>query len=251
MKSFKIFLPLLVSCLLLSCSSNPERKGITVFCAASLTPVMEQIKEDWEHKHAEKIIINSASTGTLARQISFGAEADIFISANQQWISYLSKDSVLAGSPTVVATNRLAIVAKDKELPKKEFAEGVALIMEHGGKVSIANPEHVPLGMYSMQTLIHFEAEQRLQSRVVLGKDARSTLRIVEMGEAAFGLVYLSDALSTTKVALVAIAPDSLHEKITYQGVLINSYSEKSAQFLTYLSAEETQRFWQSNGFNQ
>ena len=87
LRLFIIFFLLIAS---LSCIDQKEKESkVTVFCAASLSPVLEQIKQKWEKEYGEKIIINTASSGTLARQIENGAKADIYLSANEDWMKYL------------------------------------------------------------------------------------------------------------------------------------------------------------------
>ena len=100
----------LLSFALVSCGSKKSsEEGIKIFCAASLAPVIEQIKSQWENDHPQKIIINAASSGTLARQIENGAQADIFLSANHDWMDYLISSMNLKNHPEIIASNRLAV----------------------------------------------------------------------------------------------------------------------------------------------
>ena len=225
---------------------------ITVFCAASLTPVLEQIKTDWEKEHPEKVVINSASSGTLARQIEYGAQADIFLSANHEWMAYVLNATANSNTSQSFARNKLALIAgQDANIDSADFQSSVKILREGSGKVALGDPGHVPLGKYTKQTLEFYGIFESLQSRAILTKDARSTLRLVELGEADLGLVYITDALSSDQVKIVAVAPETSHEQIAYEAVLINDSNPSAKQFLHFLTSEKAALTWTRNGFNR
>jgi molybdate transport system substrate-binding protein len=251
--TFRVCTIYLLVCLATSCE-NQKKSGdeVTVFCAASLTPVLQQIKTDWEKEHPEKIIINSASSGTLARQIEYGARADIFLSANHDWMAYVLNATDNSNTSKTIAKNSLAlIVNQDTNIDSADFQSSIEILLDVSEKITLGDPGHVPLGKYTKQALDFYGIYESIQTRVIRAKDARSTLRLVELGEAVFGLVYLTDAIASDQVKIIAIAPDACHEQIAYEAVLINESSPAAQQFLLYLSSEQAKGTWISNGFYQ
>jgi molybdate transport system substrate-binding protein len=250
---FRVFTLYLLAIVFTACENQKKSSDeITVFCAASLTPVLEQIKTDWEKEHPSKVIINSASSGTLARQIEYGAQADIFLSANHDWMAYILDATANSNTPKTIAKNRLAlIVGQDIKIDSANFESSIKLLQEDYGKIALADPGHVPLGKYTRQTLDFYGIFESVQPPAILAKDARSTLRLVELGEAAFGLVYLTDAISSDKVKIIAIAPETSHEQIVYEAVLINESNAAAKQFLVFLSSGQVKATWVRNGFYQ
>lgn len=250
---FRVLTLYLLAILFGSCENQKKSSDeITVFCAASLTPVLEQIRTDWEKEHPEKIIINSASSGTLARQIEYGAQADIFLSANHDWMTYVLNATANSFTPETIAKNRLALISgQDRNIDSTEFQSSIELLLDGSEKIALGDPGHVPLGKYTKQALDFCGIYNSIQSRAILAKDARSTLRLVELGEAVFGLVYLTDAMASDQVKIIAIAPETSHEQIIYEAVLIHESSHAAQRFLLYLSSDQAKDTWIRNGFYQ
>ena len=219
-----------------------------VFCASSLMPVMEHMKDKWEIDHAEKIIINSASSGILARQIENGAQADIFLSANQDWMNYLVQRNKLEYLPKTIASNSLAVVAPiESGMDSVDFID--LKLSEQKGNYSIADPGHVPLGKYTKESMEYYNIYNLLTTRLILTKDARSTLRLVELGEVFLGFVYLSDARLSTKTRIISVIPRESHQTISYQAIIVNESKPVSANFLDFLSSDENIHIWKKMGF--
>ena len=234
-----------------SCGGKKTHENeIVVFCAASLSPVMEKIKVKWEDGHQEKIIINAASSGILARQIENGAQADIFLSANLDWMDYLIKTTSIKNVPKSVASNRLAIVIPfDAELDSIGFKKLILVLLNQKGKISMGDPGHVPLGKYTKESMDFYNMYNELSFGLIKTKDARNTLMLVELGEAAFGFVYLSDALTSKKIRIVAVIPKESHQAIDYQAIHINDENPGTKAFFEYISSLETKGIWAGMGF--
>ena len=213
---------------------------------------MEKIKVKWEKGHQEKIIINAASTGILARQIENGAQADIFLSANLDWMDYLIKTTSIKNVPKSVASNRLAIVAPfDAKINKMDFNEVLPALLNQNGKISIGDPGHVPLGKYTKESMDFYNMYSELSSGMIKTKDARNALMLVELGEASFGFVYLSDALTSKKVQIVAVIPQESHQPIVYQAIQLNDRNPGIKAFFEYISSVETKGIWAEMGFKE
>lgn len=250
----KALSPSVVLIIFLVCSctgSQTKDNEITIFCASSLTPVVEQLKLQWEKEHSEKIMISSASSGTLARQIENGAMADIFLSANEDWMSYLLTSMQLESDPTNIASNRLVVVAPSSSTLQCNTVQDLYAYIE-GKKYMIAmgDPAHVPLGKYTREVLEHSQALSENNRKLVLTKDARSALRLVELEEVDLGVVYRSDAIASTRVKTIFTIPEKYHTQISYQAVLLNPDKVVAKKFLTLLTSDENRDIWRESGFS-
>ena len=243
-------IPFLLVFVLVQCKPKQhDNEEITIFCASSLSPVLQQITKDWTENHNVSITINAASSGTLARQIEHGAPADIYLAANPMWMEYLMEAKELKKHAKSIAVNRLAIIVLQNSAYKTtDIKNALELLKNLDGKIAIADPGHVPLGKYSKQYLDYTKTFESLKSRLIYAKDARSTLRLVELGEAEIGIVYLSDAMTSDRVKIIAKIPEAFHEKIEYQGLLLNDAPHCKA-FFDLLNAPKNLNIWETNGF--
>jgi molybdate transport system substrate-binding protein len=237
--------------LLFSCSGSQTKEAeVTVFCASSLTPVVEQLKLQWEKEHDEKIMISSASSGTLARQIENGAQADVFLSANEDWMDYLISTMQLESSSEKIASNRLVVVAPSKSILQcNNIQDLFGLISGIENMIAIGDPAHVPLGKYTREVMEHHRMLLNNSSNLVLTKDARSALRLVELEEVDLGIVYRSDAIASTRVKTVFTIPEKYHTEISYQAILLNKENTGAKRFMSYLTSDENRTIWRENAF--
>lgn len=247
---------LLIFLIVLTVFSCNQQKGkentISVFCASSLAPVVSEIIEIWGKDHPDKVIINAASSGVLARQIEHGAQADIFISANSYWMDYLLEKYNSDRSPVSIASNKLAMVTSmEMHIDSMAFQDHIPTILKMDTKIAIGDPAHVPLGKYTMEMLEYFGIYQQLSPKFILTKDARSALRLVELGEAGLGFVFLTDALQSDKVRIVSIAPEQSHQKIVYEAVLLNSNDKAVKDFYHLIISDNVKDIWLKHGFNR
>ncbi|MCG8309316.1 MAG: molybdate ABC transporter substrate-binding protein [Cytophagales bacterium] len=236
--------------LFVSCKkSRPQNSSITVFCAASLSPVLHKIKGVWEKDHPEKIVINSSSSGTLARQIENGAQADLFLSANEEWTTYLQSSLKLKDRPVVVASNQLVVVTPlNSSIDSTDFGSFPDIAYRFKGKISSGNPGHVPLGKYFEQSMNYYHLFDLLSQRMIMTKDARSALRLVELGEADLGFIYQSDALTSDKVRIISRIPPESHDPVIYHAIHLNGRLSVQ-KFLGFLSSDELKYIWKAHGF--
>ena len=198
--------------------------------------------------------MNIASSGTLARQVENGAQADIFISANKKWLDYLVQNGKAdAESAKRIAGNEMVLVAPaSSKLEAFEFSEDTDLPNLFEGRLSIGDPAHVPAGIYAIQILENLHCKERLESRFLPAKDVRSALMVVELGEVDAGIVYKTDALKSGKVKILTVFPDSLHQPVGYYMALIKgSKNLRSLQLYKYLVSEKSHPVWEKYGFKQ
>ena len=238
--------------LFLSFCGNPNKpdKEITVFCAASLTNVIQEIKSDWEKEHDQKIVLNFASSGTLARQIEYGAKADIFLSANREWLEYIQKVNGIKSNSKPIAKNRLVVITgTNSGADSASFQQMLQSISTANQKIAIGDPGHVPLGKYTKNALEKLRIYQSLSSVFILAKDARNTLRLVELGEADYGIVYGTDAISSSNVKIIAEVPEENYDPISYEAILINQDKSSAGLFFENLASAESCKAWAKHGF--
>jgi len=228
--------------ILFSCHSPRDKKQqVTVFCAASLTDVFTDLKNDFEKENQVDIKLNLASSGTLARQIEQGAPADIFLSANKKWMDY-TEESGLTEKETIkeIAANSLVIV-----VPKNSVKDTIPFVspdfsQSFNGLLSIGDPAYVPAGTYAREAMENAGIFNSVKDRLLPAKDVRSALMVVEMGETEAGIVYKTDALKSEKVKIAGEIPENLHQAIKYTGAILKGHkSDLTAKFYTFITSEE------------
>lgn len=192
-----------------------EGKPILVFAAASLTEVLPQVGERFTADSGVPVRYSFAGSSTLARQIEQGAAADVFVSADVDWVAYLEAKRLLdPDSRRVFATNRLvAITPADADVTVEALTD---LPARFRGRLAIADPAHVPAGRYAMQALTALGVWDALAGRLAVAGDVRGALTYVERGACDLGVVYATDARMSRRVRTVAVFPDSLHDPIRY-----------------------------------
>ncbi|MEL6255845.1 MAG: molybdate ABC transporter substrate-binding protein [Bacteroidota bacterium] len=242
----------LISFLLLnSCSPTKKENVIRVFAAASLGEVLRELGEKFEQQKSIKLEFNFGSSGTLARQIAQGAKPDLYISANKSWADYLLEEHIfIEDKIEKIAQNRLVLIApKNKFQEKFEIDTSLSLVNILGKeRLSIGDPRHVPAGQYARQALIHFGLYKEAEPHILPGKDVRSALMVVEMEEAALGVVYRTDALRSKKVSILANFPQDSHEGIFYYAGLCNEGATVK-DFMSFLVSDKARTIWQGYGF--
>lgn len=242
--------------LFVSCgqSKKKEKKELELFCAASLTDVVSEISADFEKETGWKVRLNLASSGTLARQIEYGAEPSIFISANKKWLDYLDdQGKTIPETSKKVAANKMVLVAPaNSKIQPFVFTSEIKLPELFEGRISIGDPQHVPAGAYALQIFKNLNCEKELEPRFLPAKDVRSALMVVELGEVEAGVVYKTDALKSEKVKILTEFPDSLHNPVNYYMAIVKGReNENSLQLYKYIVSEKALPIWEKYGFIQ
>jgi molybdate transport system substrate-binding protein len=227
--------------------------SLTVFAAASLQNVMKEIGADYTKATGVPIAFNFAGSSTLAHQIVEGAPADLFISADPQWMDYAQSHGLVEGAGRVdLLTNHLALIAPKNSAVTLKIAPGFAIAKALGdGRLSMADPDAVPAGLYGKAALIKLGVWPQVEGRVAKGDNVRAALVFVAKGEAPLGIVYDTDAKIDPGVRIVDLFPDNSHPPILYPAAVI--VSPKSAQaraFLTYLQAPKARAMFGRYGFS-
>jgi molybdate transport system substrate-binding protein len=234
-------------------SSSLSQAPVRVFAAASLTDVLRTIGDRYAAAGHPAPVLNFAASSELARQIEQGAEADIFISADEAWMDYLAERNLIEpDTRTTLLANALVLIAPADRPIAVEIAKGMDLKSAlNGGKLAIANPDSVPAGRYAKQALEHFGAWAGVEAVTARAENVRSAMRFVEQGEAAAGVVYATDARAAGQaIVVVGTFPPESHTPITYPAALVAGKSgSEGRNFMAFLNSPEAKSEFESAGF--
>ncbi len=230
------------------CLAQPNT--LTVSAAASLKPVLSSLGTDFQKSHSNtKINFNFAGSGTLRAQIEAGAPVDLFIPADDANMNALARQNLVeAASRRVLAGNRLVLVVPlDSRLGIQSFRD---LKRTDIARVAIGAPG-VPAGDRAREVLARLGIRSQIEAKAVRGKDVRETLAQVETGNVDAGVVYRTDAQNSSRVKIVAMAPQGLHKPIRYPVALVQGAANRSLalRFLTFLGSSGARKKLKAAGF--
>lgn len=238
-----------------SCSNHEEGKtSLTVFAAASLREALEEFGEDFEARTGCELIFNFAGSNVLAQQIAAAPLADVYLSANQEWVDELvGRGLLVAESQIRFAYNQLAIIVHaSSAIDTLRPADLADLDFQ---LLAIANPKGVPAGRYAREYLKGVPSDdgssvwERVQNRIAPAIDVRAALALVESDPEVFGVVYRSDAIHSSKVRVVYRVQEG--PAISYHGALLPGAGDHAlaTKFLTELLHQPTQAMFEKHGF--
>ena len=232
-----------------------QADGITVFAAASLGDAMGDLAEAWEDETGHSVTLVLAGSSTLARQIDAGAPADLFLSANADWMEWLEdRARVFPGSRFDLASNRLVLITAVPEMASNQEVTTLTdfdAMLGADGRLAVALPEAVPAGIYAKAALTHLSHWDRVKDRLAPTDNARAALALVALGEAPLGVVYATDALAEPHVHIAGVFPTSAHPAIRYPAAMVadTEDADTSTAFLDWLKADAVQSILAMHGF--
>lgn len=227
-------------------------RSLTVFAAASLTDVLQEIGAAYTATGAEPVRFSFAGSGTLARQIEAGAPADVFVSADQQWMDYLQQRQLVdPATRRDVAGNTLVLVAPAGSDVTLAIAPGFELAAALGpkGRLATGDPDTIPAGRYARAALQQLGVWDTVASRVVPTDSVRAALNFVVRGEAALGVVYATDIPGVQRVRQIARFPADSHPPITYPVAVTSRGGANAARFVQFLRGAEARAIFNHYGF--
>jgi molybdate transport system substrate-binding protein len=218
-------------------AANGGRTPITVFGAASLTDVLQDLGDAFTKDTSIPVRFSFASSATLARQIESGAPADLFFSADIEWMDYLQARALIRPATRVdMVGNQLILVAPVDSKVTLKIEPHFPLAATLGkGRLATGDPDSVPVGRYAKESLIALGVWDSVSTRLVRADSVRAALAFVDRGETPLGIVYATDALADKKVRFVDAFPAASHEPIIYPAALTNVATADAAKFLAYL----------------
>lgn len=223
---------------------------ITVYAAASTNNVISELTEFYQNKNQVKILTSFASSSTLAKQINFGASADIFLSANSKWMDFLEENQkIKATTRKNLVYNSLVLVSGRLKDFKISFDKKFDFPNSFEGKIAIGDPTHVPAGIYAKESLEFFDWWKTLKPKMIHAFDVRSALTFVERKETTLGIVYATDAKISKKVKVIAEFPQESHSEIAYPIALTQNSKSQAKDFFDFLFSEKAKEIFQKHGF--
>lgn len=226
---------------------------ITVFAAASLSTALDALANRFTRATGHRVTVSPAGSSMLARQIQHGAPADLFISANADWMDLLEADGLIVPDSRVdLLSNRLVLVASAMSARPVDLSDRWDVTDALGPRrLAMALVDAVPAGIYGQAALSHFGLWETLAPRVAQTDNVRAALALVAAGAAPLGIVYYSDARADPRVQIVAEFPARSHPPIVYPAALVTNGPSPAAaaQFLSYLSSPPAQDLFAREGF--
>jgi molybdate transport system substrate-binding protein len=232
-------------------TANPK-PDLIVLAASSLTDALNEIGPAYTALAHRGVKLSYAASSALARQIEAGAPADVFMSADTDWMDYLQTRQLIdTGSRHNVVGNRLVLISPADSTVRIKVAPDFALAKLLGeGRLATGNPDSVPVGKYAKSALINLKVWGEVQDRIAPADNVRAALALVARGEAPLGIVYRTDALIDKKVRIVADFPASSHEPIVYPVAITAKAQDGAADFVKFLRSPAAQAVFAKYGFD-
>lgn len=226
--------------------------GVLVLAAASLQTAIDELVPMAESATGVHVRASYAASSTLARQIENGAPADLFISADLDWMDYLADRALIRTDTRVnLLGNHLVLIAPAGEPSTLRIAPGFALAAALGanGRLAVADPDAVPAGKYAKAALSALGVWDSVAGKLASAENVRAALLLVERGEAPLGIVYRTDAAVDRGVAVVDTFPDGTHPAIIYPAALTRRASPDADKVLAFLEGTAARTVFGRLGF--
>ncbi len=243
--------------LALACTTlltGPVRAAdVIVFAAASLKNALDDAVTRYETKTGRKVVVSYAASSALAKQIEGGAPADIFFSADLDWMDDLQRKNLIdvPSRHTLLGNTLVLIAPKDStvSLPMKKTLP-LLEALGAGGRLAMASVDAVPAGKYGKAALTYLGVWDAVAPQVAQTENVRAALAFVAKGEAPLGIVYGTDAKAEPGVRVVATFPAESHPKILYPLALLAGSKPDARSFLEFLLSPEAAAAFEAQGFS-
>lgn len=220
---------------------------ITVFAAASLKAPIDEIARAYEQRTGERVVVSYASSAALARQIEFGAPADVYLSAHPFWVERLQGKELFIGQVSEFAGNSLVVAARgEAALPAINLTVPALLDAANHDPIAVPFPTAVPLGIYAKQAFTSLGLWNGLSGHIVETDSALSTRRLLEQGQVSLAVLYMSDIIQNTDLQSVAAIPSDAHDPVHYQAGAITPLGQA---FVEGLTRDMAQQIFTTHGF--
>ena len=232
-------------------AAEPQR--VLVFAAASLKNALDEVIAAYDAETGTKVTASYAASPALAKQIEQGAPAQLFISADLDWMDYLAKRQQIAdGTRRNLLGNSLVLIAgKDSQIGEVAIGPGFDLAALLGdGRLAVGEVKAVPAGKYARASLEHLGAWGAVEGKLAQAENVRAALTLVARGEAPLGIVYRTDAASDPSVRIVGTFPADSHAPITYPAAVTKEgEGSAAAAFLQFLGSGTAKPAFEQQGF--
>ncbi|OCK58144.1 molybdate ABC transporter substrate-binding protein [Bradyrhizobium sp. LMTR 3] len=229
-----------------------QEKSLTIFAAASMKNALDEIDAAYSAKTGVRITVSYAASSALARQIEQGAPADVFISADTDWMDYaIGKKTINEPSRVNLLGNSIVLIApKDSKIDHVNIGPGFDLAKLAGdGRIATGDVKSVPAGKYARAALEKLGAWQAAEPKFAMAVDVRAALTLVARGEAALGIVYSTDAKVEPGVKIVGTFPADSHPAIIYPVAATTTAKPEASNYLAFLRSTAAKTIFEKYGF--
>lgn len=236
-----------------SAITTAQAEDVVVFAAASMKGSLDEAAAAWKAESGKSAKISYAASSALAKQIESGAPADVFISADLDWMNELATRTLIKpDTRSNLLGNQIVLVGPKDTTARIEIAKGFDLAGElKGGKLAMADPASVPAGKYGKAALQSLGAWHAVEKSVAPAENVRAALALVSRGEAPLGIVYATDAAAEPGVRVIAAFPAESHPPIVYPvAVTASSTNPDAAALVEYLHSAKADAIFEKQGFS-
>ena len=235
-----------------SLASAQTAKPPLVLAAASLQESMTAAADAWARKGHPKPVVSFAASSALARQVEGGGAADVFVSADEDWMDYLAKrDLIQPRTRVTFLANKLVVVAPNASKVRIPVRPPAALAkVLTAGPLAMADVNSVPAGKYGKAALEKLGVWAQVEPKVVGAENVRAALALVERGAAPLGIVYATDAKASPSVKIAGVFPENTHPPITYPVARLKASTNPEGEaFRRFLISREGKAIFVRYGF--
>jgi molybdate transport system substrate-binding protein len=232
--------------------AQAQEKSLTVFAAASMKNALDDINAAFQKQSGTKVTVSYAASSALARQLEQGAPADIFASADLEWMDYSAGKKTIKDDTRVnLLGNKLVLIApKDSKIDSVAIAPGFDLAKLIGdGRIATAEVSSVPVGKYAKSALEKLGIWASVEKRFAMADNVRAALALVARGEAVLGIVYETDAKVEKNVKIVGAFPADSHAPIVYPVAATANAKPEAAAYLAFLRSGTAKAVFEQYGF--
>lgn len=229
-----------------------QSHDVVVFAAASLKNALDDVAARWQRDTGHKAVASYAASNTLIKQIEQGAPADVFMSADLDWMDYGEKQKLIRPETRAnLLGNRIVLVAPRDSTVNLTVERGFDLAAAlKDGRLAMGNVDAVPAGKYGKAALENLGAWDGVKDRIAQAESVRAALLLVSRGETPLGIVYQTDAAAEPGVRIVGTFPQGSHPPIVYPvAVTTDSRNPDAADFVAYLRSPAARPAFEHQGF--
>lgn len=248
----KMFAGILLALTISSIPAAAQDKTIIVFAAASMKNALDEIDTAYTAKTGVKVTVSYAASSTLAKQIEQGAPADVFISADTDWMDYAAgKKTINEPSRVNLLGNSIVLIApKDSRIDNVSIGQNFDLARLAGdGRIATGDVKSVPAGKYAKAALEKLGSWQAAESKFAMAESVRAALTLVARGEAVLGIVYSTDARVEPGVKVVGTFPADSHPAIVYPAAATTTARPETTDYLAFLRSTAAKTIVEKYGF--
>jgi molybdate transport system substrate-binding protein len=231
--------------------AEDKDKGPLVFAAASLKDALDAVNAKWQAESGKQATISYAASSALAKQIEQGAPADVFISADEDWMNYVAERKLIKPDTRFdLLGNTLVLIAPKDSALSARIEPGFPLAsLLAGGRLAMGEVQSVPAGKYGKAALETLGVWDQVKNSIAQAENVRAALALVSRGEAPLGIVYATDAKSDANVKILGTFPDNTHPPIIYPAAATAAANTDALAFLNFLKGPAADRVFEEKGF--